>query len=370
MVNIERLVSIFMELARTDSPSFQEKKIAAIVTGHLNKLNLEYYEDDAKSKIDGDTGNIICTIKGKENLEPIAILAHMDTVTPCINKNPVIENRIIKTDGTTILGADDHAGVATILEVLYTLSENKIEHGDITVIFTVAEEKGLLGAKNLDLSKIHVKYAFVMDASGSIGTVTHQAPSQNSVKIVVRGLAAHAGVEPEKGINAIQVFASAITKMKLGRIDEETTANIGIINGGNATNIVCESVEAFGEVRSVDEEKLEKQILHMQACCETAAKEFDAQVEFTSKRIYSSYCVDKGHEILKRVEKATQNIQLPFLPVSSGGGSDTNVLNSAGITAVNLSVGMKKVHSIHETLDIDDLHKVAKLLVEIIRCES
>jgi tripeptide aminopeptidase len=368
MISKERLLNIFMELARKDSPSFGEKQIANVVMGHLNYLKLDYYEDDTSTKINGDTGNIICKIKGNKDFPPIALLAHMDTVTPCINKNPKIENDIIRTDGTTILGADDHAGVAAILEVLYALSENNIEHGDITAIFTVAEEKGLLGAKNLDFSNINAKYAFVLDDSGPIGTVTYQAPSQNSIKIVIRGKAAHAGVEPEKGISAIEVFANAVSNMKLGRIDEYTTANIGIVNAGNATNIVCDYLEAFCEARSINEESLEKQIEHMKSCLDEAVKKFGVEADFISSRMYGSYCIDKNHNIINIVKKATSNASLYLSLVKSGGGSDTNILNSAGIPSINLSVGMQKVHTTDEFINVNDFLKSAELLLEIVKC--
>lgn len=367
MISKKRLVGNFIELARTDSLSFAERKAALIVTRHLKSLNLDYFEDDAKTKINGDTGNIICHVKGDRTIPPIAILAHIDTVVPGVNKKPVIDNDIIKTDGTTILGADDHAGVAVIIELLNVLIEDNIKHGDIMVIFTVAEEKGLLGSKNLDFSSIKAKYGFVLDDGGEIGTYTYAAPSQNNIKAIVKGRAAHAGVEPEKGINAISVSANALSRMKLGRINNSTTANIGVINGGLATNIVCDYVELMGEARSFDESMLGRQTEHMKSCFEKAAEKFGAEVDFVSKRMYSSYSVSKKSEITKILAVAAKNANVQLNPVKSGGGSDTNILNNVGITSVNLGIGMRKVHTVDEYIKISDMIKATEFLLEIVK---
>jgi tripeptide aminopeptidase len=259
------------------------------------------------------------------------------------------------------------AGIACILEAVRVLQEDRIGHGDIQIAFTIGEEAGLLGAKNLDYTKIYAKYGFVMDDGGKIGHVAVSAPSQNQINIVVRGKAAHAGVEPEKGINAIQIAARAIDQMKLGRIDEETTANIGIIQGGQATNIICDTVELKAESRSRNQQKLKDQTRHMKDCLEQAAKELGGTVEFVPEFMYPAYNI-MGHDpIIRVLGNAAREAGIELQLGATGGGSDTNIVNGKGIQAVDVSVGMEKVHSVEEQICIDDMVEAARFLVAIIR---
>lgn len=289
MVNKERMVEEFLQLVCIDSISKSERKMADTLTTKLEEMGYEVFEDDAGSKIGGNAGNLICTVKGNKEVPVILLSSHMDTVVPGIGKKPIIQDGYIRSDGKTVLGGDDVAGLECIMEVLRVIQEEKLEHGDIQVVFSVSEEGGLMGSRHLDYSKIYAKYGFVLDGGGPAGGVAVNAPSHNKVYATIKGKASHAGVEPEKGINAIQVAAAAISQMKLGRIDEETTANIGIINGGLATNIVCETVELKGEARSRNSEKLEKQTLHMKECFEKAAEQFGASVDVEINLEYSSY---------------------------------------------------------------------------------
>lgn len=367
MVNQERMVQEFLELVKIDSLTLNERMMADVVRLKLEELGLVVEEDGAGQKIGGNAGNLFCTIKGSRQVPTILLMAHMDTVVPGIGKKPRIEGNIIKTDGTTILGGDDVAGIECILEAVRVLKEEKIEHGDIEIAFTIAEEGGLLGAKNLDYSKIKAKYGFVMDDGGKIGHVAVSAPSQNKIDMVVKGKAAHAGVEPEKGISAFQIAAEAITKMKLGRIDEETTANIGMIQGGHATNIICDRVEIKAEARSRDQKKLESQTNHMKECFEKAVRIYGGSFEFTSELMYPSFMIQETAGIIDILEKASRDEGLDLILESTGGGSDTNIINGKGIQAVDISVGMDKVHSVEEQICIDDLVKAAQFLVSIIK---
>jgi len=368
MVNKERMVNEFIELVKIDSLTRQERQMADALKKKLEDMGIDVYEDGAGEKIGGNAGNLICTIKGNKDVPAILLMAHMDTVTPGIGKEPVIDGDIIRTNGKTILGGDDLAGVACILEAVKVLKENQIPHGDIQVVFTIAEECGLFGAKNLDYEKINAKYGFVLDEGGEIGSVAVKAPSQNKIEVIVKGKAAHAGVEPEKGISAIQIAAYAISKMKLGRIDDETTANIGIISGGTATNIICDTVKIEAESRSRNPEKLEEQTQHMKKCFEDAAALFGGSVEFISNLIYPAFEIDEtGSELPKILKKASEKAGVDLQLISTGGGSDTNILNGKGIEAVNVSVGMSKVHSVDEEIRISDIEKAAGFLVEIIR---
>lgn len=367
MVNRARMVQEFIELVKIDSLSLKERSMADFLKSKLELMGFLPYEDEAGKKTGGDAGNIICFIKGKKDVPAILLMAHMDTVIPGINKQPVVEGNIIKTDGTTILGGDDAAGIECILEAIRVLKEDSTECGDIYIAFTIAEEIGLLGAKNMDYEKIDVKYGFVLDNGGKIGTVAVNAPSQNKIEVTVKGRAAHAGIEPEKGTSAIQIAAEAISNMKLGRIDDETTANIGIINGGYATNIICDKVKIDGEARSRNEKKLEMQTLHMKQCFEMAANKFGGSVELKSELMYPAFNIKENDGIVSVLKRAAEKTGIELILEATGGGSDTNIINSKGIQAVDISVGMDKVHSVEEQICIDDMVKAAEFLINAIR---
>ncbi len=366
MVNKERMLKEFIELVKTDSLSLKERKMADILKSKLSDIGLSVYEDEAGKKAGGDAGNLISFVKGTKNVSPVLLMAHMDTVVPGINKKPVIEGDMIKTDGTTVLGGDDAAGIECILETARALKEENIEHGDIYIVFTIAEEIGLLGAKNLDYTKIKAKYGFVMDDGGRIGTVSVNAPSQNRIYVAVKGKAAHAGMEPEKGISAVQIASEAVYNMRLGRIDWETTANIGRINGGQATNIICDKVEIEAEARSRDEKKLKEQTEHMRQCFEQAADKFGGSIEFRSEMVYPAFKVKENDFIISILKKAAAKTGIELGMEDTGGGSDTNIINSKGIQSVDVSVGMDKVHSVEEQICIDDMVKAAEFLVAAI----
>ena len=366
MVNRERLVEEFIQLTSIDSISKKERRMADTLKDKLKAMGFEVSEDQAGEKIGGDTGNLICTVKGSKDVPTVMFTAHMDTVQPGTGKKPVVDGDYIKSDGTTVLGGDDAAGIVCALEALRVLKEDGLEHGDIQVVFTVAEEIGLMGAKNLDYSLIKAKYGIVLDTGGTIGTVAVKAPTHNIINVTINGKAAHAGVEPEKGISAIQIAAEAISGMKLGRVDFETSANIGIISGGRETNIICEKVEIKAEARSRDAQKLEQQTAHMKDCFDRAASKFGGNVDFKAVNEYPSFNIPKDAPIMGILQKAADTVHIKLEPEETGGGSDTNIFNSKGIEAVDISVGMDKVHSVDERILIDDLVKAAEFVIAII----
>ncbi len=366
MINRERMVSEFKSLVSIDSLSRKERQMADVLTQKMKALGCEVYEDNAGREIEGNTGNLICTLKGNKDIPTLMITAHMDTVEPGTGKKPIEENGIIHSDGTTVLGGDDAAGIECILEVLRVLEEEKLDHGDIQIVFTVAEEAGLFGAKHLDYGRIYAKYGIVLDTGGPIGTIAVKAPSQYRMYVTVKGLAAHAGIEPENGINAIQIASAAISSMKLGRIDFETTANIGVISGGRETNIVCDRLEIKAEARSRDKEKLERQKDHMKECFEKAASDFGGNVDFRAVLEYPSYNISKDAKIIGILEKAAKAAGIELLHEETGGGSDTNIFNGKGIEAVDVSVGMDKVHSVNEQISIDDMVKAAGFVLQTV----
>lgn len=365
MVNRERIVGEFLKYVQIDSLSKQEGNFARFISEELKSIGLEVYVDDAGKKVGSDTGNIIGRLEGTKKAAPILFSCHMDTVTPGLGIKPIIKDDVIYSDGTTILGGDNKAGIAAVIEALRIIQEKKLEHGTIEVAFSIAEEGGLMGAKNLDYSKIESKLAFVLDSGGSPGEIIIQGPAQDKINVKVIGKPAHAGVAPEEGISAIQVAAAAISKMKLLRIDEETTANIGSIQGGQATNIVCPEVEVKAEARSLSNAKLDQQTAHMAACFKEAAEAFGAKAEIETERMYGAFSVEETDEIVALVKKACERMGVKAYTGSTGGGSDTNILNSNGIKAVNLGIGEKKPHTLEEHLKIEDLVHSAQLVLEI-----
>lgn len=368
MINEKRLIESFMELVRIDSISREERNIADFLIEKLENLGLEVIVDQAGEKAGANSGNIIAKLNGNTKVAtPIMFAAHMDTVVPGKNINPLREGEKIISTGETILGADDKAGIAAILEALHLIRENNILYGDIEILFTICEEVGLCGAKNLDVSQLKAQIGFILDAGGQVGQIIISAPSQNSLDFTIRGKSAHAGANPEEGINAIQVAGVALSRMKLGRIDEETTANIGIISGGKATNIIPDEVILKGEVRSRNEGKLEKYTKELKKITEDTAQEFKARAEVKINREYHCYNLSPDDQVVKIARKAAKDIGLQSLLRPSGGGSDANVFNKKGLPSVVLAVGMEKVHTIEEYILIKELKNATEYILSIIK---
>ena len=369
MINKKRLIDEFLELVQIDSPSSKEGEVAKVLVKKLEEIGCKVIIDDAGEKAGGETGNIIATLSGNRNGKKLLFSSHMDTVSPGIGIKPIIDEvkGIIKSDGTTVLGSDDKAGIACILEGLRVIKENNIDHADIQVVFSIWEEGGLYGAKYLDYSKLDVDYGFVLDSGGSPGEIIVQAPAQDAIKVKITGKPAHAGLQPENGISAIMVASRAIENMKLLRVDKETTANIGIVQGGVATNVVMPELEIAAESRSLSEKKLDAQTNHMVETFKNAAKEFGAEIDIQVNRAYGPFTIDETDEIVLLAKKAFSNMNIDAKTGSTGGGSDTNVLNKNGIKAVNLGIGMKKAHTLEEYIAIEDIYNSAIMVTEIIK---
>ncbi|HSR04691.1 MAG TPA: M20/M25/M40 family metallo-hydrolase [Proteiniclasticum sp.] len=367
MINKERLVERFMRYVQIDSPTKEEREFALILKKELEELGLEVVMDDAGEKAGSNSGNLIARLKGNAKKETILFSSHMDTVSPSRGIKPKIVDGTIYSDGTTILGGDDKAGVASIMEALQVIKEENLPHGDLEIAFSIFEEGGLFGSKNLDYSKIVSKIGFVLDSGGDPGDIIVQGPAQNKIDVKFIGLAAHAGVAPEAGISAIQMVAEAISNMRLLRIDEETTANIGDISGGGATNIVAKEVIFHAEARSLDNEKLQVQSDHMVKCCEDAAKKFGGKVEVSVENAYGAFNIPVDHPAVKAVEEACRKLEIPTRTTTSGGGSDTNIFNANGVAAINLGIGERKPHTLEEHLHIIDLYNTARIVVELMR---
>ena len=361
------IIEQFKELVTIDSHSKKEGAIANYLISLLEEWGLEVTTDNAGAAIDGETGNIIAKLKGEPELPTLLFCAHLDTVIPGENVEPVIKEGVIYSQGDTILGADDKAGITAILGMLKAIKEKEIAHGDIEIVFTVAEEIGLLGAKNLNYDLLDSEIGIIYDSGGPIGTIVTQAPAQDQINVEVLGRSAHAGLNPDGGVNAIKVSSMAISNLNLGQIDEETTANIGVIKGGHATNIVPDLVELEGEARSRDEDKLDQQIEHMIDIFEKSAQKYSAEVNIDVERMYSAFDLTTDDQAVKLVVEAAKNLGVEPKLEATGGGSDANIFNAQGIKTVNLGIGMTDVHSSDENIKISDLVGAVDYSVAIVK---
>jgi len=367
MVNSSRIVDEFLEMVRVDSVSGKERRIADLLKSKLSGLGLEVREDGAGRAVGSDTGNIIGKLPGSGGGPVLLLCAHMDTVEPGRAVNPRVADGVIRSFGDTVLGADDKAGIVAILEVLRLIREHRIEHGGLEVVFTIWEEGGLQGAKNLDYSLITARIGFILDSDGPPGTIIIRAPSQDRIGATIRGRAAHAGINPENGINAIQVASHAIAQMRLGRIDHETTSNIGTISGGKAINIVPDSVNLQGEARSLDASKREAQTAHICRIIRDTAEKFGAGVDLVTETIYPDFNLGEYAAPVRIAVAAAGGAGFTPRLEKTGGGSDANIFNSRGIAAVVLGIGMKNVHTNEEYITVADLADNARYLLEIVR---
>jgi len=368
MINRERLLAEFIELTKIDSPTRNERQIADILKKRLENLNMTVTEDQAGLVIGGNCGNVFAYLKGNLTQAPVVLLsAHMDTVDPCLGIEPMLQNGLITSSGPTILGADDKSGIAPILEALRTIQELNIPHGDIQVIFSVAEEGGLNGSKNLDKMWLKADFGFVLDSGGEPGRIILEAPGQDRINVTIQGKASHAGSAPEEGISAIVVAAKAICGLKTGRIDEETTSNIGTIKGGRATNIVAERVEMTCESRSRNLGKMERQTAQMCETFKLCVEAEGAVAEIEVIRLYDPFKLDEKSQIANLSAQAAQSAGLTATFGATGGGSDANYYNRYGVPCVVLGTGMQKSHTTGECIEEEDLYSTAKFVVEIIK---
>jgi len=357
MIDRERLLDTFLSLVQIDSPSGQESALCVDLQGRLQALGVEMHVDAA--------GNLVGRVPGEG--EPLLLSAHMDTV-PGRGIRPVLQEGVVYSDGTTILGADDKSGIAVLLEVLAALRADG-RRPALEIALSVGEEIGLLGAKGLDAGWFQAKQALVLDMGGPINEIVVAAPASDKFDAVVHGRAAHAGANPETGVNAIAVAAQGIAAMSLGRIDHETTANVGLIEGGSAVNIVPDRVALRGEARSHDEAKLDAQIRSMRAALETAvAVNEGARLELDVARAYSSFRLDEDAPLLRRVARALVAMG-EGAPVfkAGGGGSDANIFNARGIAALPISTGMEGVHTVNECVAVDDMVRCAEFVLRALQ---
>jgi tripeptide aminopeptidase len=379
MVNHERLGDLFKTLIHIDSVSKKEGAIAKTLQGIFESLGAEVLIDGAGPKVGGDTGNLIARFKGaRADVVPLLLNAHMDTVQPGEGIKVFFSDGTFSSDGSTILGADDKSALAVIIETIKILREKRLLWGPLEVVVTICEEVGLLGAKNFDCSLIKAQYGYSLDATDTEGIVT-RAPAANHIEFKVHGRDAHAGAAPEKGINAIHLASRAISEIRVGRIDEESTANIGLIEGGKATNIVPCLVTVAGEVRSHSPDKLEEETQKIVESFERQVSNYKEafpsddglpRVEVAVRQDFSNLKIPEDHAAVTLAKEAASSLGRYMKTKTSGGGSDANIFFGHGIVTGVLGTGMKDMHTVRESIRLDDMVKSVELLLEIIQLHA
>lgn len=380
MIHRSRLVSQFKKMVEFDSETYQEREIADYLTGELKQLGFEVWEDDAgyrlKEKLPeygaaAPTGNLYGFLKGTSNSSPILLSAHMDTVKPGIGKRAVEDEQgMITSEGNTVLGADDLSGIAAILEAVRVIRENNLPHPDIEVLFPVAEENYGKGSQLIDYSKIKSKQAYVFDLSGEIGLAATAAPTLLSFKIEVKGKTAHAGFCPQLGINAIEITANAISKLKQGWVDEDTTVNMGKISGGKQTNIVSDECVVWGEIRSLKDHKAMEEWNKLKETFERTAASYGGSLEIVFEKQIEAYEIGDGEEVVERFKRVCRSLGLKGTTQYTLGGSDNNHFVRNGIRGIVVACGMNEVHTPKEFTTAEELEKSALLALGLIRDEN
>jgi tripeptide aminopeptidase len=372
-INRDRLADTFRQLVLMDSPSREEGAVADWIKRTLKKeVGEEVIEDQSRGQTGSESGNIIARIQGTEKVAPLFFNAHLDTVEPGRGIKIIFKDGIFQSDGSTVLGADDKAAIAILIETARLLKEHRVSHGPIEFLFTVCEEIGLLGAKSLDPALLEARAGYALDSSDP-EVLINQAPCAIRFKVRVVGKAAHAGLHPELGINAIQVAARALAEVPLGRIDEYTTANVGLIHGGKATNIVPEEVELEGEVRSHNPEKLREVQDQVLGTFHRIALDFkpggNPGLPLIKIEVIDDYplmSVSEEHPLITTAAKAAKGLGRKLRLDMTGGGSDANILNAKGFATVIMGIGMQNVHTTSEHIRLDDMVATAELVLEII----
>ena len=356
----ERVIKTFVDLASISSPSWKEDGVIRYLEKRFREMKLKSERFPC-----GPSHNLLVRVPGTMDKAPILLSAHTDTVTPCENVKPVVLEDRITSDGSTILGSDDKAAITMIVEGVQSVLEAGPGSPPAELLFSCAEEVGLQGIKCFDFNNVRAKKGFVFDSKGPVGGITILAPYHRTMTVRVKGKAAHAGIEPEAGINAIMALAEMISGLPAGRLDDETTLNVGLISGGRATNIVPEVAEAEMEFRAIKKARLREVEQLIRDRIEEVAREHGVQYSIDSRLEYAGYSQKEGSRVVRSVIKALNKIDVEPRMEVTGGGSDTNIINRAGIKAVNLSCGMQKIHSTDEYILISELLQGSRLVAAL-----
>lgn len=365
-IDEKALLERFLRYVQVDSETGFEREMGLLLERELTELGLTVTKDEPPEWVGTNGFNVYATLEGDSTLEPIVFSAHMDTVTPGLGIKPqVCEDGYVRSDGTTILGGDDKAGLCAMIQAV--IEAKKLpRRPTIELVISVREESGLIGAKALDYSRIISKRGIVLDSSGSPENITTSAPGQSKITVVIHGKRAHAGIAPESGISAIEVGCHAVAAMNLLRVDEETTCNIGTFHGEGPTNIVSPTAKLVLEVRSRNMEKLEKQTQHLVDCVEGACTKFGVTCDIEKTTSYVGYNLPDDHPLVKQVMTASEKIGLNPKTIGSGGGSDANEFNQRDVAMVNLGIGMERVHTTSEQQNIEHMYQGAEICYEMI----
>ncbi|MDO4178586.1 MAG: M20/M25/M40 family metallo-hydrolase [Phascolarctobacterium sp.] len=369
LINKERVLKEFFHLIQLPCPSLKERPAADYVIAAMQEMGAESIVEDTQSRLalGGDTGCIVANFKGnKEGAPKILLGAHLDCVANCIGIKPQIVDGVIKSDGTTILGGDDKGGVVAILEAIRCLKEQNIPHGDIQVLFSVSEEQGVAGTRTMNGSLLDADFGYALDSSGRPGKIIFAAPGQNKIFAKIHGKTAHGGVAPEKGINAIKKAAEILCGVPTSRIDEETTCNIGIINGGIATNVVPDLVEVAMDCRSRNKDKMAKLTQEIVDAFVEGGKKIDTPVDIEVKHSYDPYLLDKDSACIQLAARACEALGIEVNIAATGGGSDASHINGFGVPCTVLGTGMTNVHTVEEILLEEDLYMTAEWTLKIL----
>ncbi len=363
----ERLTELFLLLASLPSPPRHERRVADAITAYLAGLGVSTHEDKTGEVIGGDAGNLWCTVQGVDAEPWVAFGAHMDTVTPTDSIEPYLDAEgVFRNRRPTILGADDKAALAAMLHATELLRSSGVPFPTYEMFFSVSEETGLLGIKHLADDVLASPVGVVLDASGPVGGIVHKAPSMMVLHATFRGRAAHAGVEPERGRSAIQSAGKAIAAMPLGRLDKETSANIGVIRGGVATNIVAEQCHIDGECRGHDESRLAEVAGAMVDAVQHAAAETGIDVDVDLSHEFRAFSLNGRSPAIRLAKAAVEALGLEPRMITAGGGSDANVLNARGLPTINVTIGCMHAHSSEEHVALDDLERLCSLVLQLV----
>ncbi|MBD8004513.1 M20/M25/M40 family metallo-hydrolase [Bacillus norwichensis] len=366
-VDEDRLLELFLELAKINGPSTQEQLVADYLTEALPKLGFTLEFDKAHKNFGGEVGNLIAWKEGTDpTIPPLFFSTHMDTVLPTEGLKPVIKDGVIYSDGTTILGADDRAALAAYLEAVRAITESGVPHGPIEFVLTVNEQPGLVGARYMDYSKAKSRTGYIFDSSGDVGQIILRGPYSSRIWMEVKGNAAHIVLNAEEGNSAFLIAAEGLSNMKLGEIDKETLANIGVMKGGELTSIIPGSITVGGEVRSFSKEKLDHQLKAMEGAMQEAAHKYGGSVETRIEKKYSGFDISENHILTETAQAAAHNVQVSPWLTETLGGADTNVLNENGLTCLTLGLGFQNIHSFRECISIENLTNTGKLTAALI----
>jgi tripeptide aminopeptidase len=361
------LLPLFVELCSIASPSGHERQAADRVLAYADGLGLEAVEDDTGSRIGGDTGNILLRAEPTvDSGEPIFLCAHLDTVQPEDEIRPVIEDGFVRNETHTILGADNKAAVVVMLDALRIILAEGRPHAGVELLFTPQEETGCDGAKAFDTSALVAKRGFVFDHAAPIGHIVRRAPFQGTIDAVFQGRKAHAGIAPEEGRSAIAAAAKAIAELRLGRIDDETTSNVGLISGGTGRNVVPDRCELAAEARSLNEKTLTDLVGEMVDSIGFAASLAECEVEISLGNKYSGYSFSPDDPLVAHGEHALRAAGFEPQLVDCGGGADANVFNVVGVPCLNLANGMAKIHSPDEEISVADIEGMRDVTLALV----